>query len=327
MDASLPRLPAVVVTVSALLTIFALAPEPTGNCGPVPAGSSLGATSGDTAVEGPLDDKTTKSSTTTPIQVYRASCLECHDVDGRGSVTRESVPQLPDFTDAKWQSSKSDAVLTRSILEGKGKLMPKMKKKLGSLDVAAMVAFVRGFKDGKQVVEEEPAVASESEKSGERSTTSASDPRSATASVADRSNPAQRGMNKDFQRFCAMCHGGKGDGSNARDTMKAIPNFTSPAWHSKRTDPQLTVSILDGKGTEMPSFRSKLTRDQARELVAFVRGFSPTTNRPTRARSDDFDVRFRKLEQELEELRRQSRALASPAPSAPAAPAAKDTKP
>ena len=63
-------------------------------------------------------------------------------MDGAAS-RRESVPQLPDFTDAKWHSSKSDAELAGSILQGKGKLMPKMKKKLGSVDVVAMVAFLR----------------------------------------------------------------------------------------------------------------------------------------------------------------------------------------
>ena len=124
-----------------------------------------------------------------------------------------------------------------------------------------------------------------------------------------------------------MCHGASGDGSNARDTMKAIPNFTSAAWQSKRTDPQLRASILDGKGSEMPAFRSKLSRDQARELIAFIRGFSPTTKRPSRGAADDFEDRYRKLEKELEDLMRQSRALASPAPSAPAGPPAKGTKP
>jgi hypothetical protein len=80
----------------------------------------------------------------------------------------------------------------------------------------------------------------------------------------------------------------------------------------------LVVSILDGKGTEMPPFRGKLSREQARELVAFIRGFSPTPAKPARTPADDFEARFRKLENELEDLIRQSRALSSSVPSSPA---------
>ena len=90
------------------------------------------------------------------IQVYRASCLECHDSDGRGEVGRDASPTIPNFTDAKWQASRGDAELSHSILEGKGKSMPKMKNKLGSVQANQMVAFVRAFQGGKQVVEDEP---------------------------------------------------------------------------------------------------------------------------------------------------------------------------
>jgi mono/diheme cytochrome c family protein len=201
-----------------------------------------------------------------------------------------------------------------------------MKAKLGPVDVRAMVAFVRGFKDGKQVVEDEPEVSSEPAKTSDRRAAAVDGSRPGTSGDANRAHQAQRGINKNFQRFCARCHGASGDGSNARDTLRAIPNFTSSAWQDKRTDPQLTVSILDGKGTEMPAFRSKVSRDQARELVSFIRGFSTTPKRSSRAAPDDFEDRFRTLETELLDLIRQSRALSSRAPSAPAGPAAKDAK-
>jgi hypothetical protein len=103
--------------------------------------------------------------------------------------------------------------------------------------------------------------------------------------------------------------------------MPAIPNFTNSAWHAKRTDPQLVLSILDGKGTEMPPFRGKLSGEQARELVAFIRGFSSVPAKSSRTPADDFEARFRMLEKELEDLRRQSRALSSSVPSNPASPA------
>lgn len=48
------------------------------------------------------------------------------------------MPELPDFTDPKWQDSRSDAELTRSILEGKGKWMRPMGTQLGSVGVEQM---------------------------------------------------------------------------------------------------------------------------------------------------------------------------------------------
>ena len=91
-----------------------------------------------------------------PIQVYRASCTVCHDSDGRGEISRATSTEIPDLTDPKWHDTRSDEELSRSILQGKGKSMPAMKSKLGSLDVKEMVAFVRGFRGGKQVVDDQP---------------------------------------------------------------------------------------------------------------------------------------------------------------------------
>jgi mono/diheme cytochrome c family protein len=229
--------------------------------------------------------------------------------------------QVPDFTDSKWHASRSDAELSHSILEGKGKSMPKMKDKLGPVDVKEMVAFVRAFGDGKQVVPEEPEGAAQPEKPAARATTSPPVARGAEAALANRPGPAQRTMDKNFQRFCVMCHAAAGDGSRAKDTMPAIPDFTNIAWQGKRTDPQLAVSILDGKGTEMPPFRGKLSRDQVRDLVAFIRGFSRAPKKPAQISAGDFEARFRALEKELDDLRQRSRALSSQTADGPANPA------
>jgi mono/diheme cytochrome c family protein len=261
------------------------------------------------------------SSKTKVIQVYRSACLKCHDVDGRGEVVREVFAQVPNFTDSKWHASRSDAELSRSILEGKGKSMPKMKDKLGPVDVKEMLAFVRAFSDGKQVVPEEPEDAAGPEKPAPRATTSPPGARGAEAALANRPGPAQRTMDKNFQKLCTMCHAAAGDGSRAKDTMPAIPDFTNIAWQGKRSDPQLAVSILDGKGTEMPPFRGKLSRDQVRGLVAFIRGFSRAPKKPAQTSVDDFEARFRALERELNDLRQQSQALSLPASRGPASPA------
>jgi mono/diheme cytochrome c family protein len=87
-------------------------------------------------------------------QLYRAICITCHDVDGKGKLVRAAMPAIPDLTDAKWQASRTDAELSHSILEGKGQLMLPMKDKfaLARTDVKDMIALMRSFQSGKQLV-------------------------------------------------------------------------------------------------------------------------------------------------------------------------------
>ena len=245
-----------------------------------------------------------------PIQVYRASCLECHDSDGRGEISRELFPKIPDFTDTAWQSSRSDAQLSKSILEGK-KSMPKMRAKLGSVDVQQMVAFVRGFRGGKQVVDEEPA-----EPEGPGQPSSAADPIATSPRLADpapsfRKDASAREEARVFQRLCAKCHASDGMGSGLRQSLPTIPDFTVHSWQAGRNDPQLIVSVLDGKGTGMPAFRDKLSRAQVRDLITLVRAFDPARTQSAETSPDEFEARFRELEKEFESLRQQSRALSS----------------
>jgi mono/diheme cytochrome c family protein len=247
-----------------------------------------------------------------PLRVFRASCLECHDGDGRGDSVRDVFPKLPDFTDEAWHAARTDSALGRSILEGKGKSMPRMKNKLGSVDVKEMVALVRAFQGGKLVVEEDPEPAPEatSRPATTASPTGARPP--ATQPPPDRRNAGSGEGGRLFQRLCQMCHGADGRGALVRDNMPTVPDFTRREWQERRRDPQLMVSILDGKGTGMPPFRGKLVAGQVRELVARVRAFDPTRPQQATADSDDFDARFQRLLKECVDLGRQVRALSPP---------------
>src|SRR5271157_279880 len=136
-----------------------------------PAAPAAGPGTGATAVA------TTPAATTAPVattapagmppeQMYRLVCMACHDTDGRGKIVRLAMPSIPDLTDAKWQASRKDSELEHAILEGedsivngvKLSLMLPMKDKLAlaHTDVKGMVAFMRAFKDGKQVVSATP---------------------------------------------------------------------------------------------------------------------------------------------------------------------------
>jgi len=253
-----------------------------------------------------------------PIQLYRASCLECHDRDGRGGVVRGVLPKVPDFTDPRWHASRSGTELSHSILEGKGKAMPRMKEKLGSVDVKQMVSLVRAFQGGKQVVEDdEPEAPAAPEQSTAGTASTAVHARSPERSPAAQKDPNNREGSRFFRRFCAMCHGPDGKGSGMRENLPTLPDFTRTVWQEGRSDRQLIVSVLDGKGAKMPSFAGKLSREQAHELVDFIRTFAPSYPRPMSTAKDDFEARLRQLNREFEDLGRQIRALSSSTPSTP----------
>jgi quinol-cytochrome oxidoreductase complex cytochrome b subunit len=253
----------------------------------------------------------------TPAQVYGAYCLACHDADGRGKTVRTAMPEIPDFTDPKWQDSRKAVDLGHSILEGKGKFMLPMKDKLGGSDVEQMVAYVRQFREGKRVVKEgpkelvvptgprEPAVV----------------PQPGPGQQALRAEPSAELANRTrmatvfYRQYCLTCHGGNGKGSEMRPSMPTIPDFTSRAWEESRSDPELAVSILDGKGTLMPAFRGRVNDDQARDLRAYVRAFGPPSKveakRPP-GPTDDFEEQYRKLQEQWETLQNQLKELAPP---------------
>jgi mono/diheme cytochrome c family protein len=249
--------------------------------------------------------------------------VQCHDVDGRGEIVRDTLPRIPDFTEPQWQAGRTEDQLSRSILDGKGKSMPRMKDKLGSVDVRQMVALVRGFRGGGQVVEGEPEEPLAPERPAAVVNSTGFIPRPAEPSPPSMAERSIREGSRLFQRSCAMCHGADGRGSGVRATMPAIPDFTARAWQERRTDPQLIVSILEGKGTNMPAFRDKVAREQTRNLVAFLRRFAPgATPQPAAAAPGDFEARFRQLMEEFEGLRRQSSFGSPPAaqPKSQAAP-------
>ena len=77
--------------------------------------------------------------------IYSAKCAKCHGSDGTG-VEKYKKKGVKDFTDAKWQKSRSDAQFTASVNNGKGEVMPAWKAKLSAEEIKALVGFVRAFK-------------------------------------------------------------------------------------------------------------------------------------------------------------------------------------
>jgi len=79
-----------------------------------------------------------------------------------------------------------------------------------------------------------------------------------------------------FATACARCHGADGYGGLAVfDGGPAPRNFHDHAFQRERTDEQLKLAIMNGKGTGMPSFGTLFDEGQLRSLVAHVRSLDP----------------------------------------------------
>jgi mono/diheme cytochrome c family protein len=117
-----------------------------------------------------------------------------------------------------------------------------------------------------------------------------------------RALPSARGL---FRRHCLRCHDADGAGQDVRVGRSEAPDFTNPRWQQQRSTAQLVVSILEGKGNRMPAFAGKITTEQARDLAALVRSFAPPPAQTAPGAEDDFDKRFRELQEEFERLRKQ----------------------
>jgi quinol-cytochrome oxidoreductase complex cytochrome b subunit/mono/diheme cytochrome c family protein len=243
-------------------------------------------------------------------QFYRATCLACHEADGKGKTLRDSkaMPDLPDFTDLEWNKKRPDAELKHSILEGKGKFMLPMKDKLTEKDAEQMVAYVRKFQE-KQVVRVEPPKPVEP-------------PPGPVVVPGPKAPPAEsaetiarlRAATALFRQYCLACHGADGRGLEFKANMPNMPDFTSREWQAQHTPPQMAASVLNGKGTLMPSFAGRVTDEQARDLAAYVRAFGPEKAARTEAPAGDFEKKFGELQDQWNELERQLEALSKPPP-------------
>jgi cytochrome c6 len=76
-------------------------------------------------------------------KIYKTNCVLCHAADGSGSSPSGKALKAQDLRSDAVQK-KSDAELTASITNGKGK-MPTFGKKLKPDDIAQLVAYIRAL--------------------------------------------------------------------------------------------------------------------------------------------------------------------------------------
>jgi cytochrome c6 len=73
-----------------------------------------------------------------------------------------------------------------------------------------------------------------------------------------------------FKAKCAACHAADGSGNSATGKALATPDLRSDEVQ-KQTDAQLIDSVTNGKGKKMPAYKGKLTDDQIKQLVGYIR--------------------------------------------------------
>jgi cytochrome c oxidase cbb3-type subunit 3 len=88
---------------------------------------------------------------------------------------------------------------------------------------------------------------------------------------------AAQGQNL-FATTCARCHGPDGTGGDPlAEGGPPARNFHDRAFQAARTDEQIKLTIMNGKGTGMPAFGTAFDGAQLNALVAHVRSFDHAT--------------------------------------------------
>lgn len=72
-----------------------------------------------------------------------------------------------------------------------------------------------------------------------------------------------------FKAKCAACHGPDGKGETSMGKMMKLRDMSSEDVQ-KQTDAALTDIVTNGKG-KMPAYKGKLSDDQIKQLVGFIR--------------------------------------------------------
>lgn len=82
------------------------------------------------------------------ISRFNRYCIRCHGVDGRGVW---DIPDVPNFTNTRWQASRTEGQLARAILEGRGSVMPPWRGTLSLEEAWALARYIRTFVPGTEV--------------------------------------------------------------------------------------------------------------------------------------------------------------------------------
>jgi len=77
--------------------------------------------------------------------LFAKTCASCHGAKGSPSPTMAHSMGIPDFASGAL-ASVPDSVLKNTVANGKGRMMPSYKSRLSTEQIAALVSYIRTFK-------------------------------------------------------------------------------------------------------------------------------------------------------------------------------------
>lgn len=80
---------------------------------------------------------------------------------------------------------------------------------------------------------------------------------------------AQSGGEATYKLKCAMCHGADGLATSPMAKTLKVPSVKSEAF-TKLSEAEMVTATENGKGG-MPPYKTKLTSDQIKEVVSYMR--------------------------------------------------------
>ena len=88
-----------------------------------------------------------------------------------------------------------------------------------------------------------------------------------TANFASAADAAE-----NWTKYCTSCHAKDGSGITAIGKKNGIGDYREASVQAKFTDAAAIAAITDGKD-KMKSFKEKLTPEEIKGLVAYIRAF------------------------------------------------------
>jgi len=77
-----------------------------------------------------------------------------------------------------------------------------------------------------------------------------------------------------YQERCVACHGEDGKGKPKKGRELKAKDFTRARWQKHTSDEEIVETITNGiRKKKMPAFKDKLTPEQIRALVPWLRSF------------------------------------------------------
>lgn len=239
---------------------------------------------GEGSVSGSLSDLKnpvpyTRTSIAQGRGIYiRATCQECHDLDGR-ALAGSDMAEAADLTDTRsWKFGTTDGHIFGAIRDGTPGQMPGLGDKLRDDQIWRLVNYIRSIGPKSlrpALVEAATAGKEEAPDDGK-----VLDPEKLKSPIAYSRKSIARGRSIYIRATCQECHDLDGRALAGSDLAEAADLTDPRSWKWGKTEGHIFAAIRDGTRGQMPGFKDKLDDERIWHLVNYVRSIGPRSDRP-----------------------------------------------